>query len=614
MDISPNLNLPYILAAQAQKHVTHNEAVLALDCLVQISVADRDLTAPPAGPIEGQRFIVAANPSGAWAGKAKAIAAFQDGAWLFYTPKEGWLAWVGDEDKLVVFDGSAWILAASGGGSGAVSVNPAPLVGVNTTADATNRLSAKSDAVLLSHDDVTPGSGDMRLKLNKSAAAKTSSLLFQSAFSGRAEFGTTGDDNFHVKVSADGAVWREAMVVDRTTGLVSFPSGATGVTGSTALAGFVDVVRQYAVDVTGATNVATALQAALTAISGAGLTAFLPSGIYELGSATITVPTNAIVMCAGGTVVRRSADPAIAAPMISLSNGAQWINGELRHSGTGAVVALADNCAIRALSVTGAAMRNIRVSSANTKWQVGIMMQNATRCVAEGCHVSGVANRAYYAYLAATDLEFRSCSVEGGTVTAYGFNINPAGSGVAQNILIANCAVNNTSAQGFEFGDQTYDSRIVNCRANSVNNTGFLIQKANGFFPQFNMINGCAASNCRVYGFQISETFYNQMNGCSAKSCGTGLFFNGSAQLNSITGFRSDSGSTAGAQPGHGVRFGDGATRNDVLGLACIGNAGTGVLFDPLAQLNRAVGRSFNNAGGNLSDLNTGNIKDVLTT
>jgi Protein of unknown function (DUF2793)/Right handed beta helix region len=522
MDISPNLNLPYILAAQAQKHVTHNEAVLALDCLVQINVLDRDLAAPPASPIEGQRFIVASNPSGAWAGNAKAIAAFQDAAWVFYTPREGWLAWVGDEDKLVVYDGNGWILAASGGGS--ASVNPVPLVGVNATADATNRLSAKTDAVLLSHDDVTPGSGDMRLKLNKSAAAKTSSLLFQSAFSGRAEFGITGDDNFHVKVSADGALWREAILVDRSTGSVSFPSGVTGVAGGTGLAGFVDVVRQYAIDVTGAANVAIALQAAITAIAGAGLTAFLPSGIYELGSATITVPTNAIVMCAGGAVVRRSADPVTAAPMIALSNGAQWINGELRHSGTGAVVALADNCAIRALSVTGAAMRNIRVSSPNFKWQVGIMMQNATRCVAEGCHVSGAANRGYYAYLAATDNEFRSCSVEGATITAYGFNINPAGVGIAQNILIANCTVNNTSAQGFEFGDQTYDSRIVNCRANSVNNTGFLIQKANGFFPQFNMINGCTASNCRVYGFQISETFYNQVNGCSAKSCGTGLF------------------------------------------------------------------------------------------
>ena len=31
MDSTPNLQLPYLMAAQAQKHVTHNEALRALD-------------------------------------------------------------------------------------------------------------------------------------------------------------------------------------------------------------------------------------------------------------------------------------------------------------------------------------------------------------------------------------------------------------------------------------------------------------------------------------------------------------------------------------------------------------------------------------------------------
>jgi hypothetical protein len=45
-DATTHLLLPYILAAQAQKHVTHNEALRILDGLVQLSVLDRDLTAP----------------------------------------------------------------------------------------------------------------------------------------------------------------------------------------------------------------------------------------------------------------------------------------------------------------------------------------------------------------------------------------------------------------------------------------------------------------------------------------------------------------------------------------------------------------------------------------
>ena len=72
---TPNLNLPYLLAAQSQKHVTHNEALRALDSLVQLSVLDRDLAAPPSAPAEGDRYIGAAGSRGAWAGKTANIGA-----------------------------------------------------------------------------------------------------------------------------------------------------------------------------------------------------------------------------------------------------------------------------------------------------------------------------------------------------------------------------------------------------------------------------------------------------------------------------------------------------------------------------------------------------------
>jgi Protein of unknown function (DUF2793) len=130
-DTIPNLALPYIMAAQAQKHVTHNEAIRALDALVQLGVRDRDLTAPPAVPVDGDRHIIAAGATGAWAGQSGRIAAWQDGAWMFYAPYEGWLAWVAGEDRIYGFDGTAWIAA---GGAG---VNPTALVGVNATADPT---------------------------------------------------------------------------------------------------------------------------------------------------------------------------------------------------------------------------------------------------------------------------------------------------------------------------------------------------------------------------------------------------------------------------------------------------------------------------------------------
>jgi hypothetical protein len=109
MDNTPNLGLPYILPAQSQKHVTYNNAMRALDAIVQQMVLDRDLATPPSSPSEGDRYIVAATATGDWTGHEGELAAFQDEEWHFYIPREGWLAWVADEDKLYVHDGAGWV-------------------------------------------------------------------------------------------------------------------------------------------------------------------------------------------------------------------------------------------------------------------------------------------------------------------------------------------------------------------------------------------------------------------------------------------------------------------------------------------------------------------------
>ncbi len=107
-DATTRLLLPYILAAQAQKHVTHNEALRILDGLVQLSVLDRDLTAPPGSPADGDRYIVASGATGDWAGWDLNIALWTDGAWLRLPPQNGWRAWVEDEGLLLVWTGTAW--------------------------------------------------------------------------------------------------------------------------------------------------------------------------------------------------------------------------------------------------------------------------------------------------------------------------------------------------------------------------------------------------------------------------------------------------------------------------------------------------------------------------
>ncbi len=359
---SPSLNLPYIQPSQAQKHVTHNEAIRLLDAVVQLSVLSRDLTAPPAAPAEGDRHIVATGATGLWAGWSLSVALWVDGAWLKLAPREGWVAWVAAEQALVVWDGTVWgavSAGGSGGGGGAtsfsdaafgltnagdptkqalfelgaistgttrsfalpdtsgevavltgaqtfsgdktfagtltvsasaaaigtasttasygvgtgatasgvtktVNLGTAGLAGSNTVvnlgsavagalgttvvntptvtfansvtqvgmpqanltvqqvglggavADSYNRLSANTPAVLLNH----AGNG-IEVTFNKNASANDASFAFKTGYSTRTLLGLLGDDDFSVKVSPDGAVYREAMKIDRSTGRVA---------------------------------------------------------------------------------------------------------------------------------------------------------------------------------------------------------------------------------------------------------------------------------------------------------------------------------------------------------------------------------------------------------
>lgn len=215
-----NLGLPCIEGSQAQKHVTHNDALRLLDTLVQLAVTDRDLAAPPGAPVEGERFIVKAGATGAWSGHDDAIAAWQDGGWQFSAPRIGWLAYVADEGLLRVWNGSAWVDVFAA----LTALQNLTLLGLGTTADAGNPLSAKLNNALFAARTVAEGGdGHLRYKLSKENAAKTLSFLFQDNWSGRAEIGLTGDDDFHFKVSPDGGTWFDGIKIDRSSGRVSFP-------------------------------------------------------------------------------------------------------------------------------------------------------------------------------------------------------------------------------------------------------------------------------------------------------------------------------------------------------------------------------------------------------
>lgn len=214
-DTTDRLNLPYILPAQAQKHVTHNDAVRMLDAAVQLTFLATDMDTPPAAPNPGDCYALGPAPTGVWDGKAGRVAVFQDDEWAFLTPKAGWRAYTLASQSLLVFDGTGWVEVVSSGNE----FQNVALAGVNTTADATNRLAVSSPTSLFSHE----GAGH-QLKVNKAASTDTGAVLFQSNWQGRAELGLLGDDDWSLKVSDDGAQWSDAMRVDAKSGAVTFPN------------------------------------------------------------------------------------------------------------------------------------------------------------------------------------------------------------------------------------------------------------------------------------------------------------------------------------------------------------------------------------------------------
>ena len=88
-DQTPNLSLPFIMPSQAQKHVTHNEAIRQLDALSKMGAESRTQTEAPAAPANGAIYLIPADASGVWENRTNSITVFQDGAFVYLSPKEG---------------------------------------------------------------------------------------------------------------------------------------------------------------------------------------------------------------------------------------------------------------------------------------------------------------------------------------------------------------------------------------------------------------------------------------------------------------------------------------------------------------------------------------------
>lgn len=107
-DISDRFALPLLIAGQAQKEVTHNEALLRVDMLLHAQAESAIISAPPGGATVGQCWIVASGGTAEWLGHDGDLACLTSGGWRFVTPRAGMRVAVADDGETYVHDGAAW--------------------------------------------------------------------------------------------------------------------------------------------------------------------------------------------------------------------------------------------------------------------------------------------------------------------------------------------------------------------------------------------------------------------------------------------------------------------------------------------------------------------------
>ncbi len=109
MSETPLIGLPLIEASQAQKHVTHNEALVLLDAVAQLRLASQDLGVPPTDAAEGDAYHLPVGAANEWEGQDGRLAIRSNGGWVFATPRRGWRCALGDGMTPAVFDGQSWV-------------------------------------------------------------------------------------------------------------------------------------------------------------------------------------------------------------------------------------------------------------------------------------------------------------------------------------------------------------------------------------------------------------------------------------------------------------------------------------------------------------------------
>ena len=130
---SPRFDLPLLAVAQAQKEITHNEALILIDALLH-PVAEGVNAEPPSLVTEdaGKCWIIGADATGIWVGRDDALACWTGSGWRYIAPVVGMAVIDRSDGVRFLWSGSDW--------QRAISID-APMGGTTIDVEARNALS-----------------------------------------------------------------------------------------------------------------------------------------------------------------------------------------------------------------------------------------------------------------------------------------------------------------------------------------------------------------------------------------------------------------------------------------------------------------------------------------
>lgn len=294
---TPILNTPEIAESQANKYLTHNEALRRLEAVLIRALSD-STTEQPSSPSEGDSYIIPDESTGSeWEGYSEGdVAFYMGGDWHALTPPVGLRLYIVDTGSVKQWSGTSW--AVGGGVSQFTGLSDTPSSYTDHGGKAVRVNSAQTDleffeAALAQHThevgDIQDTGGSEGQVPTIDSEGNVVWATPPGAGGGESNDGTNVGTGAGVYKDKSGATLRFRSLTAGSG--ISIDVGADEIeitaTGGSGTEGFFNVADYPSVQ--GAVDAAE--------LAGGG-TVFLPAGTYDL-EASLAVPSNVRILGAG---------------------------------------------------------------------------------------------------------------------------------------------------------------------------------------------------------------------------------------------------------------------------------------------------------------------------